>query len=107
LTAGGWDRAIARRAFYNELPREVAHRTYKGGIEAHIRGIIDSNLTFVRELLLDGALVQADVIDRKELGKVLSGKVNRTRSNATEILDLVGTEAWLRRWRNQGWRAAA
>ena len=107
LTAGGWDRAIARRAFCNELPREVAHRTYKGGIEAHIRGVIDSNLTFVRELLFEGALVQADVIDRKELAKALSGKVNRTQSNATEILDLVGTEAWLRRWRNQGWRAAA
>jgi asparagine synthase (glutamine-hydrolysing) len=107
LTVGGWDRAIARRAFYAELPREVAHRKYKGTIEAHIRGIIDSNLTFVREMLLGGALIQADVVDPKELSKVLSGKVIRTQSNATEILDLLGTEAWLRRWSNQGWRAAA
>ena len=108
LTVGGWDRAIARRAFYKELPREVAHRRYKGGIEAHIRSVVDTNLTFVRELLLDGALVQAGVLDRKQLFAVLSGKAaRRTESNTTEILDLVGIEAWLRRWPNQGWRAAA
>jgi asparagine synthase (glutamine-hydrolysing) len=105
---GGWDRAIARRAFYNELPREVAHRRYKGGIEAHIKSVVDTNLTFVRELLLDGALVQAGVVDRKQLATVLSGKITRrTESNTTEILDLVGIEAWLRRWPNQGCRAAA
>ena len=107
LTVGGWDRAIARRAFYKELPREVAHRRYKGGIEGHIRSIIDCNLPFVRELLLDGALVQADVVDRKGLSKALSGKVTRSGSSSSEILDLLGTEAWLRRWPKQGCRAAA
>jgi asparagine synthase (glutamine-hydrolysing) len=107
LTVGGWDRAIARRAFYKELPRDVAHRRYKGGMEAHLRSIIDANLTFVRDMLLDGSLVQANVVDRKELSKVLSGKVARTPSSASEIVDLLGTEAWLRRWPNQGWRAAA
>jgi len=107
LTIGGWDRAIARRAFYKELPREVAHRRYKGGIEGHIRSIIDCNLPFVRELLLDGALVQADVVDRKGLSKALSGKVTRSGSSSSEILDLLGIEAWLRRWPKQGWRAAA
>ena len=107
MTIGGWDRAIARRAFYRELPREVAHRQYKGGIEAHIRSLLDSNLTFVRELLLDGALVNANVVDRKGLATALSGKVTRSASSSSEILDLLGTEAWLRRWPNQGWRAAA
>jgi asparagine synthase (glutamine-hydrolysing) len=107
LTAGGWDRAVTRRAFYAELPRDVANRREKGGIEHHIKGIIDHNLTFMRELLLDGALVQAGVIDRRQLSTVLSGKAYRAHSSGTELLDFVGTEAWLRRWRNQGWRAAA
>jgi asparagine synthase (glutamine-hydrolysing) len=107
LTLGGWDRAIARRAFYDDLPREVANRKDKGTIEEHIRSIIDHNLTFIRELLLDGALVSEGVIDRKRLVTALSGKVSQSHSTAAEILDLVGTEAWLRRWRNQGWRAAA
>jgi asparagine synthase (glutamine-hydrolysing) len=107
LTLGGWDRAIARRAFYNDLPREVANRKEKGGMDEHLRGILDHNLTFIRELLLDGALVSEGVVDRKRLVTALSGKVSQTQSPAAEILDFVGTEAWLRRWRNQGWRAAA
>jgi asparagine synthase (glutamine-hydrolysing) len=107
LTLGGWDRAIARRAFYDELPREVAHRKEKGRIDQHLRSILDRNIIFVRELLLDGALVRTGVIDRKKLATALSGKVSQTQSTSGEIVDLVCAEAWLRRWRNQGWRAAA
>lgn len=107
LTLGGWDRAIARRAFYDALPREVANRKEKGGMDQHLRVILDRNITFVRELLLDGALAQAGVVDRKSLVTALSGKVSQTQSTAGEIVDLLCAEAWLRRWRNQGWRAAA
>jgi hypothetical protein len=76
-------------------------------MDQHLRRVVDHNITFIRELLLDGALVNEGVIDRKRLLTALSGKVSQTHSTAAEILDFVGTEAWLRRWRNQGWRAAA
>jgi asparagine synthase (glutamine-hydrolysing) len=107
LTLGGWDRAIARRAFYEELPREVANRQNKGDIERHILSILEHNGTFIRDLLLNGALVEEGVIDRKKLAAALSGKPGKTQTSFGEILDFVGTEAWLLRWRNQGWRAAA
>jgi asparagine synthase (glutamine-hydrolysing) len=107
LTYGGWDRAIARRAFYTELPREVANRRNKGGIERHVRNILEHNMGFMRELLLDGALVQEGLVDRKKLALALSGKASRIRPGLVELLDFMGTEAWLRHWRNQGWRAAA
>jgi asparagine synthase (glutamine-hydrolysing) len=107
LTLGGWDRAIARRAFYDALPQEVANRKEKGAMDQHLRGVVDHNITFIRELLLDGALVGEGVLDRKRLVTALSGKVSQSCARAAEILDFVGTEAWLRRWRNQGWRAAA
>ena len=55
LTLGGWDRAIARRAFYDALPQEVANRKEKGAMDQHLRGVVDHNITFIRELLLDGA----------------------------------------------------
>ena len=76
-------------------------------MDQHLRNILDRNITFIRDLLLDGALVQEGVIDRKMLVTALSGKVSQTQSTAGEIIDFVCTEAWLRRWRNQGWRAAA
>ncbi|MGH8210343.1 MAG: asparagine synthase-related protein [Steroidobacteraceae bacterium] len=107
LTLGGWDRAIARRAFYSELPREIANRRNKGGIERHLRGIFEHNSAFVRELLLDGALVHEGVVDRKKLATVLSGKPTKIQPGLGELFDFLGTEAWLRRWRNQGWHAAA
>ena len=107
LTLGGWDRAIARRAFYDELPREVVNRRNKGDIERHILSIIDHNITFIRDLLLQGALVEEGVVDRNKLAAALSGQPGKTQANFGEILDFVGTEAWLLRWRNQGWRAAA
>jgi asparagine synthase (glutamine-hydrolysing) len=107
LTLGGWDRAIARRAFYGELPREIANRTNKGGIERHVRTILEHNITLVRELLLDGALVEEGIIDRNQLMTALSGKASTIQAGSASLFDLIATEAWLRCWRNQGWRAAA
>ncbi len=107
LTLGGWDRAIARRAFYNELPREIANRTNKGGIERHVRDILEHNITFVREILLDGALVREGIVDRRQLLTALSGKPSKVQAGSAALLDFIATEAWLRCWRNQDWRAAA
>src|SRR6202012_3204926 len=81
MTLGGWDRAIARRAFYDELPREVVNRKEKGAMDQHLREIVDRNITFIRGLLLDGGLVQEGVVDRKKLLTALSGKVSQTQSN--------------------------
>jgi hypothetical protein len=72
-----------------------------------VRGIFEHNIGFMRELLLDGALVQEGLVDRKKLALALSGKASKLRPGLAELLDFMGTEAWLRHWRNQGWRAAA
>jgi asparagine synthase (glutamine-hydrolysing) len=107
LTLGGWDRAIARRAFYNDLPLEIVNRRNKGGIEAHLRGILEHNSAFLRDLLLDGALVQQGLVDRNKLATVLSGKATQIQVSSGELFDFISTETWLRRLRNQAWRAAA
>jgi asparagine synthase (glutamine-hydrolysing) len=107
LTLGGWDRAIARRAFYNDMPIEIVNRRNKGGIEAHLRGILEHNSAFLRDLLLDGALVQQGMVDRNKLATVLSGKATRIQVSSGELFDLIATEIWLRRLRHQAWRAAA
>jgi hypothetical protein len=54
----GWDRAFARRAFYGELPKEVANRKETRAMGQHLRNILDRNITFIGELLFDGASVQ-------------------------------------------------
>ena len=107
LTHGGWDRTVARRAFYDDLPPEIRNRRNKGGIEEHIRLTLEHNRGFLRELLLDGALVREGVIDRGRLSEVLSGRATRIATGSGEILEYAGVEAWLRRWGARVRRAAA
>jgi asparagine synthase (glutamine-hydrolysing) len=98
LTRGGWDRTVARRAFYHDLPPEIRNRRNKGGIEEHLRLTLEHNRGFLRELLLDGALVREGVVDRGRLAEVLSGRATPIAAGSGELLEYAGTEAWLRCW---------
>ena len=64
LTLGGWDRALARRAFQHDVPRRILTRRTKGGQEEHAKAIFVRDLDFARDLLLDGRLVQERMLDR-------------------------------------------
>lgn len=97
LTAGGWDRATARRAFQHDMPREIAIRRTKGGMEEHAKAIFLRHIDLVRELLLDGLLVREKIIDRAALEEVLSGKPTRVAPGTVELFEYLGVEAWLRR----------
>jgi asparagine synthase (glutamine-hydrolysing) len=107
LTHDGWDRAVARRAFYDDLPPQIRNRRSKGGIEEHLRRTLEHNRGFLRELLLDGALVREGIVDRARLAEVLSGRATRIRAGSGELLEYAGIEAWLRRWGERVRRAAA
>ncbi len=96
---GGWDRSVARRAFLHDLPREIATRRTKGGMEEHVKETLAKNITFVREMLLDGALVGRGMLDRKKLEDVLAiaqGRPTTVRSPMSELYWYLSTEAWLR-----------
>jgi asparagine synthase (glutamine-hydrolysing) len=99
LTKGGWDRATARRAFQHDVPREIITRQTKGGMEEHAKEIFRRNMGLVRELLLDGFLVQEGILDRKKLHEALSGNPTRLGVGTVELYDYFGAEAWLRQWR--------
>jgi asparagine synthase (glutamine-hydrolysing) len=98
LTIGGWDRAIARRAFLNDVPRQIITRRAKGGVEEHAKLILLRNLGLVREMLLDGALASRGILDRKGLEDALSTHPTRTGGACAELLDCFAAEAWARRW---------
>jgi asparagine synthase (glutamine-hydrolysing) len=97
LTIGGWDRAVARRAFQRDVPREIITRQAKGGQEEHARAVLSRNIGFVRELLLEGALVSRGILDRGKLEEVLSGRPTRANTGVAELYEYLGAEAWLRR----------
>lgn len=99
LIQGGRDRALARRAFEGDLPRQIVRRYAKGRVDRSTRNILDANLDFVRELLLDGLLVRRGLLDRAGLELYLSREHSPADFQYNEILyEHVSTEAWLRSW---------
>jgi asparagine synthase (glutamine-hydrolysing) len=98
LIRGGHDRALARRAFRDDLPREIVRRYVKGRADQYVRNILDANLPFVREFLLDGLLVKRGLLDRANLELYLSER-SPADAQYNEILkEHLATEAWLRKW---------
>lgn len=97
---GRWDRAVARAAFVRELPPEIAERRSKGGAEQLAWRTLLANLDIAREILLDGLLVRERFIDRPRLEAALSTSPGSDIRGTVPIFDLLGTEAWLRAWRN-------
>jgi asparagine synthase (glutamine-hydrolysing) len=98
LIRSGTDRAVARRAFAPDLPPETIRRIGKGRIDHHLRNVLDANLGFVREYLLDGVLVKRGLLDRKNLERYLTRDSSPADYQYTEILqEHLCVEAWVRR----------
>ena len=96
---GGRDRAIARKAFADVLPRAVVRRTQKGLIDRYNRQMLDGNAQFLREMLLDGMLVKAGLLDRARLESCLAAEGSSASFEYNEVLrQHLCTEVWLQRW---------
>ncbi len=98
LTRGGRGRALARRAFASELPVQIATRRSKGGMEEHLKEILNSNVEVARSVLLDGQLVRRGLLDRAAVEAVLSGAPTTLPGSLGHIHTFIGIELWLGRW---------
>jgi asparagine synthase (glutamine-hydrolysing) len=98
LTQGGRGRALAREAFASELPVQIATRRSKGGMEEHLKEILNSNLDVARGVLLDGQLVRRGLLARAAVDAVLSGTPTTLPGSLGHIHTFIGIELWLDRW---------
>lgn len=74
LTTGGRDRDFARQAFADHLPAQVINRRSKGNLSAHYSWMAAASLPMLRDLLLDGRLVAAGLVDRERLAAARRGR---------------------------------
>ncbi|HVZ18611.1 MAG TPA: asparagine synthase-related protein [Terriglobales bacterium] len=99
LIAGGEDRAAARRAFADELPRMILDRGRgKGTTDPWVRHIILRNRDFLKEFMLDGMLVSRGILDKEKIENALSGPTERSSPYLAELFEHLYAEAWARRW---------
>jgi asparagine synthase (glutamine-hydrolysing) len=98
LLADGISRGLARLAFRDLLPPEVAQRTVKGLPMAFRQRLVRANIPFIRECLLDGLLVREGLLDRRKLESYLTDEQPFLTVEPHRIMDYVECEAWLSQW---------
>ena len=98
LTANGRNRNLARTAFAEIIPSEIANRQTKGWTSTYFTRMYVEGLPFIREFLLDGIFAQEAFVEIAELDKFLTTETISRPGNVRPIFKLIALEAWLRRW---------
>jgi asparagine synthase (glutamine-hydrolysing) len=93
---GGRIRGLARRAFEDLLPAPIFRRQWKDRPLLFFEEIIQANLPFMREHLLDGELVKRGILDRAAVELALKNGPTRSSADSGEILSHLDLELWIR-----------
>lgn len=99
---GGRDRALARRAFANDVPSTILNRRIKGRIESLFYPSFEQFREPLRHFLLEGWLAGEDLLDRDAIAALFD---RRTRVDSTAILRLfhiADIERWVRSHLDRG-----
>lgn len=106
LTYGGIGRALVRDAFVGTVPCEILQRTTKGATTGYFSGLLLNNASLLKEMLPDGNLVHAGLIDRRKVEMAISdASLARGPDTLFTILDVFRAELWSRTWSSPASRA--
>lgn len=98
MIEGGYDRALARRAFSAMLPYNVVRRPGKSTPASYYEGLCRNNRMLIAGALMDGVLAQAGVIDRSALEAPFARDAPLANDIAYDLLSLFGIEIWAQGW---------
>jgi asparagine synthase (glutamine-hydrolysing) len=97
---GARERGLARQAFAQDVPAEILRRNWKDRAPGFIDRLVERHRGFLRELLLDGVLVEARLLSRKAVEEALSERVSKSPVYPGELLRHLDVEVWARTWRS-------
>ena len=98
LTYGGVDRGLARRSFRQDVPQGVIRRVSKSTPVEFYDEIYNSNISILREFLIDGIMVQKGILLREKLEIALNRDDPLFGFARFQILGYLAKEIWLRSW---------
>jgi asparagine synthase (glutamine-hydrolysing) len=96
LLQGGRNRALARVAFAQDVPKEIAQREGKGQTSSYTAGEMRKSVAFIRETLLDGILARERILDRKSLEAHFSSTGPLRAEQLFPLLAAIAAEVWAR-----------
>jgi asparagine synthase (glutamine-hydrolysing) len=96
LIKGGKERALAREAFSDHVPSQIIRRRDKGSIVAHTTQMLRRDEPFVRELLLDGVLAGAGIINPDTLKPYIVDSQPFREEHLLPLLACIAAEVWAR-----------
>jgi asparagine synthase (glutamine-hydrolysing) len=96
---GGRERGLARQAFASDVPEEILRRSWKDRAPGFLERLVQRHRRFLRELLLDGVLVEERLLNRQALEDALSERISNSPVFPGELLRHLDVEVWARRWR--------
>lgn len=94
----GRERGLARSAFAEDLPPEILRRTWKDRAPGFLDELVQRHRKFLRELLLDGVLVQEGLLDRAAVEDALADRISTSLVYPGELLRHLDVEIWAREW---------
>jgi asparagine synthase (glutamine-hydrolysing) len=99
MAAGGRDRAVARQAFAQDLPKSIVSRQGKAGLDSYLQRVWDGNLQYIKAMLLDGHLVKQQLLDRRRVEAALTTPRSQMSEELAELFVYhLSTEAWINSW---------
>jgi asparagine synthase (glutamine-hydrolysing) len=101
---GGQNRALARRAYADILPREILERRSKGTPDCFVVELFEANRQRIREFLCEGLLASNDIVDREQIASFLAADGPVRGLGYWRIMTLTDVEAWIQTV-SQGHRA--
>lgn len=92
----GRNRAVARQAFADQLPRGILDRHSKGSYTGHMASVYMRNKLKIREFLEEGQLCAHDLLDRSALANFFAKDLASRDLSFLRIFDLCTAENWIR-----------
>lgn len=100
--ADGRNRAVARHAFTDMLPRAILERRTKGGFDGFANELLLERRGEAHARLREGELARAGLLDLPAIDAVLVGERPIDDRSANRLLRLLAIEAWLGCWAGGG-----